>query len=103
MEKLETILRAEEASRRALQAARAHAQDLLQEARAQAELIVIDSDRKATEASEGIRSRRLAQAQADARFIDAGSKGDVNAIVQLAESRFEHAVDAVIKEMAGGI
>lgn len=102
MEKLETILRAEATSRRSLEAAREHTQDLLKEARAQAELIAIEAEKQAEDAAETIRVRNLTDANIEVEIIAAQSKTQLTVLVETAEARFAEAVGAVVHELTGG-
>lgn len=96
MEKLETILHAEEASRRAISNARAHARELIKEARIEAELTAVEADRETAEQIAQIRARVLRESEITVGEIEREAQAEFNRVIQQAESRFAGAVDAVV-------
>lgn len=102
MEKLETILQAELASQKALEAARSHARDLIKQARAQAELVALEAERKTAGQIEELTHRILGEARAEADSIAIGAEAELGRLVQQAEKRFEPAVRAVAEALRGG-
>ncbi|MDZ4177675.1 MAG: hypothetical protein U1E29_00345 [Coriobacteriia bacterium] len=101
MQKLEEILHAEEASRRAVDEARAHARDLLKEARAEAALIAVEADSELTKQAAALRAAALQDAYAAAAVIEREAETELDRVVRHAESRYAAAVDAVTDVMAG--
>lgn len=101
MEKLETIVHAELASQKALEAARTHARDLVKQAKAQAELVVLEAERETAGQIEELtlRIRREAQATADSIAIEA--EAELDRLIRHAEKEFEPAVRAVVKALRG--
>lgn len=101
MEQLESILRAEEASRRVIGHAHAHARDLLREARAEAELIAVEADRATAEQADAIRTKVRREAEIAVHGIDREAEAELDRVVRQSESRFEDAVQAVVDALAG--
>lgn len=100
MEKLETILHAEDTSRRAVDNARVRARELLKEARTEAELITLAADRETALRVTETRSRLLHSAKVAVAAIESEAEAELDQVVRQAQSRFDRTVEAVADELA---
>jgi len=101
VEKLEEILKAEEAARHALSSARERAAEIRREAATDAELITGTAVRDATAEAETLASGILREAEAEAARIIAHGETSLGEVLATAESRFEMAVDAAVRSVEG--
>jgi len=101
MEKLETIVHAELASQKAIEASRSHARDLIKQAKAQAELVVLEAERETAGQIEELTRRILEEARAEAESITMKAEAELEHLIQHAEKEFEPAVRAVVKALRG--
>ncbi len=96
MEKLEAILHAEEASRRAIADARTQAREIMRELRNEVELIGMVSERETGEEGAALRAAALRDAEAQAAVIERDAESALGDVVRQAESHYDDAVEAVI-------
>lgn len=101
MEKLESILLAEDEARDAVVAAREAAQTTLSEARARAARDRADTIAAARERATAESDAALAAARDEASGIAAAANAQEAAMRTLAESRMHDAVESVVSELVG--
>ncbi len=101
VEKLEEVLRAEEAARHTLSSARERAAEVRREAAVEAELMVDTVVREATAEAETLAGAILREADVEAARIIAHGEAHIGEVLATAEMRFESAVDAAVRTVAG--
>ena len=101
MDRLEQILHTEERASKTVEAALEQARSMLNEAKAEADLIVSDAERAAREEaarrSAAVGSKTVREAEAMAQRAGA----DMRETVASAEDRVDQAVDAALGELVG--
>lgn len=101
MEKLESVLRAEDDARATVTEAHMRALTLLDEARARASAIRVDSEAEARTRAEAAQAETLENALAEAGTIAVGAHSDQVSALKRATGRVDVAVAAVMKELVG--
>ncbi|MBS3956425.1 MAG: hypothetical protein KGZ40_02700 [Clostridiales bacterium] len=99
MERLDEILRTEEAARSAITEARERAAEIGNTAIAEAERIAAESARDAAQEADRVADAILREADAEAKKVLAHGESARASEVSIAESRFERAVLAAVRSV----
>ncbi|MBA4370003.1 MAG: hypothetical protein C0418_00280 [Coriobacteriaceae bacterium] len=101
MDKLESILRAEEDARQALGDAQSRAAGILAQATAEADLVRREAQRQAAEEAARLREDALADARADAARIGEKDATAVDELRAAGEKALPEAIAAAVRELVG--
>lgn len=101
MEKLESVLRAEDDARATVTDAHSQAATLKAETLAKVASLILDADTEARDRAETARDATVAQARTEAAAIVASAHIEQMTTVESATKRIDVAVSTVMKELVG--
>lgn len=99
MQKLEEIMHAEDSARYRLAEAQGQAQQIAQQAAAEAQLVRASAKREAAEAALATLETAVAQAEREADTIRTEADAQLGSLLKAAENRVPRAIAAVSREL----